>query len=132
MSEFAIPGRLSDSASSRVPQLPSLTTEEISPRPDRRSARAALVALEVHALNAEIAYELDKQPEAISHFTRAKELLTQVAELFRETVTPSAKKYITKLQDIVTRLRAYPSGKTKTMSALIEGIEKLISSVKLI
>jgi tetratricopeptide (TPR) repeat protein len=132
LSEFAIPGRLSDSASSRVPQLPSLTTEEISPRPDRRSARAALVALEVHALNAEIAYELDKQPEAISHFTRAKELLTQVAELFRETLTPSAKKYITKLQGIVTRLRAHPSGTTKTMSALIEGIEKLISSVKLI
>jgi hypothetical protein len=98
-----------------------------------RSARAALLALEVHALNAEIALELDKQPEAVSHFTRARELLTQVAELFRgETITPSAKKHVSKLQGIISRLQAaHPSGKTKTMLALIDGIEKLISSVKL-
>jgi peptide alpha-N-acetyltransferase len=127
-SEFAIPGRASDLASSQVAYLPTTTTEGITPRPDRRSARAALVAVEVHALNAEIALELAKHPEAVAHFSRAEELLSNVAALFAdESFIPSIKKHVSKLQGIASRIRG-----TNESESLVKAIEKLISSLKLV
>lgn len=130
--EFAIPGRASDPDSSRVAHLPTSTTDGVSPRPDRRSARAALVAVEVHALNAEIALELVKPLDASAHFSRAKELLSDIVLLFRDdSLTPSVKKHISKLQGISSRLRAHPSGTTNEMETFLREIEKKISGVKL-